>query len=370
MPRSRFHSMPTDTPLRLGRLFVFLLPLVPLAAQDAGAGIDLRATISGEAIYANQLTDSPRDGTALDAAFRAVVYPLIRLDEHWTVEGAVQVSSNPYFTEDFTTPGHGVRTRILRANLGYSRSWKSASISIHAGQLGSAIGSFNLRYDDAVNPLIDVPILYGYWTKITTMGVAGVETDVTVGKWDARAQFVNSSMMDPRSIFDRDQYGNWAGGAGYTIFQGLRVGISGSRGPYLNRQWPNFFPGEANPNRLPGSNVGTELQFARGHWNVDAEWAWMLMPYHVIPFTRREGAYIEAKRALTPRWYVAVRDGYLCTNGDCQQVYEGAAGFRPGVHELVKFGYEVERDGNSGHLNPIAMVQFVTTVHPFSLGWH
>jgi hypothetical protein len=356
--------------LRFGCLFILFVPLVPLAGQEAAAGMDVRATISGEAIDAKQLTESPRNGTPLDGAFRAVIYPLLKLDEHWTVEGAVQVSSNPYFTEDFTTPGHGVRTRILRANIGYSRSWKSASISIRAGQLASAVGSFDLRYDDAVNPLIDIPVLYGYWTKMTTMGVAGVQTDLTLGKWDVRAQFVNSSTMDPRSIFDRDQYGNWAGGAGYTIVQGLRVGISGARGPYLNRQWPNFFPGEANPNRLPGSNVGTELQFARGHWNIEAEWAWMLMPYHVIPFIRREGAYIEAKRVLTPRWYVAVRDGYLSTNGDYQQVYEMAAGFRPGVHELVKLGYEVEHDSNSGQLNRIAMAQFVTTVHPFSLAWH
>ena len=357
--------------LRFGYLF-FFIPLIHLAAQEAGSGtpgIDISATISGEAIYANQLTQSPRDGTPQDAAFRAVVYPFVRLDEHWTVEGAVQVSSNPYFTEDFTTPGHGVRIRILRANIGYSRSWKTGSIAIHAGQLGSAIGSFNLRYDDAVNPLIDMPILYGYWTKITTMGIAGVQTDLALGKWDARVQFVNSSMMDPRSIFDRDQYGNWAGGAGYTIFQGLRIGASGSRGPYLNRQWPNFFPGEANPNRLPGSNVGTELQFARGHWNVEAEWDWMVMPYHVIPFTRREGAYVEAKRVLTPRWYLAARDGYLSTNGDCQQLFEMAAGFRPGAHELVKFGYEVERDGKSGQVNRISMVQFVTTLHPISLAW-
>jgi len=39
---------------------------------------------------------------------------------------------------------------------------KSVSKPFRAGQLGSAIGSFNLRYDDAVNPLIDMPSLYGY----------------------------------------------------------------------------------------------------------------------------------------------------------------------------------------------------------------
>ena len=81
----------------------------------------MHATVSGEGIYAPELTGSPRDGTPLDGAFRAVVYPTVKLSEHWTVAGAFQFSSFPYFTEDFTTPGHAVTTRVLQANLGYSR---------------------------------------------------------------------------------------------------------------------------------------------------------------------------------------------------------------------------------------------------------
>lgn len=370
------HPADTDYVAVSARSVILFLPLAlapwPLAAQEAQAGLDLRATVSGEAIYAPELTDSPRSGTPIDAAFRAVVYPTVKLSEHWTLAGAVQLSSVPYFTEDFTTPGHAVTTRVLQANLGYSRFWKSGSINIRAGQLSSAVGSFNLRYDDAVNPLIDIPVLYGYYGLISTAGLAGVQTDVTIGKWDARAQFVNSSLMNPRSVFDRDQYGNWAGGAGYTILQGFRAGISGARGPYLDRQWPFFFPGEANPNRLPGSSLGTDVQFARGHWNLETEWNWMLMPYHEIPFTRREGAYVEVKRVLSPRWYVAVRDGYLSTKGslnDIEEVYELAAAYRASTHELIKLGYEIQDNATPGHVNRFLMVQLVTTVHPLSLAW-
>jgi hypothetical protein len=355
-------------------LFALVLPLVlapaaPLAAQEATAGLDIRATVSGEAIYANELTDGPRNGTPLDTAFRAVVYPTLKLSEHWTIASAVQFMSNPYFSEDFTTPGHAVTPRVLRANIGYSRFWKSGSINIRAGQISSAVGSFNLRYDDAESPLVDVPILYGYYGQISTMGLAGVQTDVTLGKWDARAQFVNSSLMDPRSPLQKDQYGNWAGGAGYTILQGLRVGISGSRGPYLSREWPYFFPGESNPNTLPGSTAGAEVGFARGHWNVEGEWDWMMLPYRAIPFIRREGAYGEAKRVLSPRWYAAVREGYLSTNGSRQDIFEVAAGYRPGVHELIKFGYELQHNAASGLMNGSVVAQFVTTVHPVSLAW-
>jgi hypothetical protein len=45
--------------------------------------------------------------------------------------------------------------------------------------------------------------------------------DANRGKFDGRAQFANSSPAHPRCIFDHDQYGNWAGGGGYTIRQGL-----------------------------------------------------------------------------------------------------------------------------------------------------
>jgi hypothetical protein len=355
--------------LHLSWLTILFLPLMPLAAQEAGSGFDLRATVSAEAIYANQLTEAPRDGSAVDAAFRAVFYPYLKLGDHWSVQGAVQVSSNPYFTEDFDDPGHAVTTRILRANIGYATSWKSGSVALHAGELGSAVGSFNLRYDDAANPLVDVPVIYGYYGKISTAGVAGVQVDLTQGKWDARAQLVNSSLMNPRSILAKDQYGNWAGGAGYTILPGLRVGVSGARGPYLDRHWAYFFPGESNPITLPGSSLGAEVQFARGHWNVEGEWNWMLMPYHAIPFTRREGGYIEAKRGLSPRWYAAVRSGYLSTNGNVEQVFEMAAGFRAAKQELIKFEYEIQRDEKMGQLNQIAMMQFVTTLHPLSFGW-
>lgn len=359
--------------MRLPSAYLILfLPLLPLSAQtgqDAEAGIDIRATISGEGIYAHQLTESPRNGTALDGAFRAVVYPLIKLNDHWSVAGAVQFNSTPYFTEDFSQPGHAVTTQILRAYLGYTRSWNTFAVNVRAGQLGSAMGEFNLRYDDAVNPLIDMPILYGYYGKISPMGVAGVETDVTVGNWDARAQFVNSSMMNPRSVFDRDQYGNWVGGAGYTILQGLRIGAAAGRGPYLDRQWPFFYPGEANPNRLPGSSAAADVEFARGHWNVEGEWNWMLMAYHEIPFTRREGAYVEVKRGLAPRWYAALRVGYQTTNGVTAEAYEMAAGFRPDTHQLIKLGYEIQQNEQPGQVNRSIMVQLVTTIHPLSRAW-
>ena len=122
---------------------------------------------------------------------------------------------------------------------------------IRAGQLSSAFGSFLLRYDDVDNSLVDMPLTYGYYYKpITTYALTGAQADVTVGRVDLRVQLANSSPANRRSVFDSDQYGNWAGGVGYTVFQGLRIGASGFRGPYLHRQHPYYFAGEQ---RLLGS---------------------------------------------------------------------------------------------------------------------
>jgi hypothetical protein len=154
---------------------------------------------------------------------------------------------------DFTSSGHGVNTDILQAHLSYSRFWKTRSVVVRLGQLPSAFGSFLLRYDDSVNPLIDLPMAYGYYYKpVSNQGLTGAQVDATLGKLDARAQFVNSSPANPRSIFDRDQYGNWAGGAGYTIRQGFRVGISAYRGPYLDRNYPLLLSWRGKAPRLAG----------------------------------------------------------------------------------------------------------------------
>jgi hypothetical protein len=238
--------------------------------------------------------------------------------------------------------------------------------------LSSAFGAFLLRYDDAENPLLQMPMGYGYYyAPVTTAGLAGAQADATLGKWDGRVQLVNSSPANARSIFDKDQYGNWAGGVGYTIRQGFRVGVSSYRGPYLDRQEPFFFPGEPEPKKLPATAVGVDAQWAHGHWNLYGEWQHFEMTYQVIPAFRQDASYFEAKRVLHPRWYVAARSGYLHTSARTGgETYEVSAGFRPNAWQLIKAGYSWERESGSGELDKIFGVQVVTMLHPLSMAWH
>jgi hypothetical protein len=346
-------------------LVIAVLACAHCAAQEAERGIDLRTTVSGEALASNALTQPPRDGSYGAGGFRAIVYPTFKFDDHWTVTGAWEGITRPYFYESFTTSGYGMKGYLLQGSLNYTRVSEKGSLMLRAGQMVSAFGSFLLRYDDAENPLAGMPIEYGYYGAVSTEGLAAAQVDATRGRFDGRVQFANSSPVNPRSIFAHDQYGNWAGGGGYTIRQGLRIGVSAYRGPYLDRQSQFFFPGEANPNKLPAHAFGFDGQWAHGHWTTQGEWQQFTMPYTVIPTFREQTGYGEVRRALGPRWYTAARMGYSSANasGNAER-FEAAAGFRPARSELIKMDYEYDHSSSGTHpSNHTLAIQFVTTFH-------
>jgi hypothetical protein len=334
--------------------------------QEANSGVDLRATLSSQVATSNVFTEASASASPVAAGFRTVLYPTWKFSEHWTATGAAQLYSRPYLYEDFGTPRYGAKGYILQASLNYARVSDHGSIMVRAGELSTAFGSFLLHYDDSDNPLVDIPNGYGYYyAPVSSLPVAGLQIDATRGKWDGRAQFANSSPANPRSIFAHDQYGNWAGGGGYTIRQGLRVSVSAYRGPYLDRQFKYFFPGEANPNTLPSHALGADVEWAHGHWNVQGEFQKFVMPYKLLPIFRQNDGYVEVKRVLRPRWYAAVRGGYTNTSfsGYTENI-EVAAGFQPGRFQLLKVDYElVHYATDTNSYDKTFAVQFITTLH-------
>lgn len=337
-----------------------------LNAQEAGSGFDVRATLTAQGMASGDLTEAPRSGSPVTAGFRGVAYPTWKISSNWTVTGAFQLYTRPFFYAGFSEAGYGAKGNILQASLNYSRVSDRGSLLVRAGELSTAFGSFLLRYDDAENPLIDSPPGYGYYyTPISTLPVAGAQVDATRGRWDGRLQFANSSPANPRSVLARDQYGNWAGGAGYTIRQGLRVGMSGYRGPYLDRHFKYFFPGEAKPSTLSARALGVDAAWSRGHTNLLGEWQQFTMPYKLIPTFREKAGYGELRQVLSPRWFVAARVGMTSSKAGGREVsIEPGAGFRLGRFQLIKFSYEEDRytSGKQGADHTFA-VQFVSSLH-------
>jgi hypothetical protein len=334
------------------------------AAQEASSGFNLRTTLTEQLAASSLLTQPPRNGDPITAGFRGVLYPTLKMSDHWSVSSTLQLYTRPYFFSEFSSAGYGAKGNVLQASLNYSRISDKGSLLVRAGVLSSAFGSFLLRYDDADNALVNMPPEYGYYyVPVSFLGVAGAQMDATRGKWDARLQFANSSPVNPRSIFAHDQYGNWAGGVGYTIRQGLRVGVSASRGPYLYRGYPYFFPGEANPSTLPATGLGIDAGWERGHWSIQGELQKFVMPYKKIPDFRETAGYAELRHVLSPRWYVATRGSFM-TSSATSDLYaiEAAAGYRPNRFQLVKMGYEFERYPTAPHNSDQTFaVQLVST---------
>lgn len=337
-----------------------------LLGQEASEGIDLRATLTMQSVASNELSDEPRSGSPIILATRSIVYPTIKFSESWFVTGAVQFATRPYFYQDFSTTGYGAKGIVLQSALNYSRVSDRGSLVVRAGEMPSAFGSFMLRYDETSNPLVDVPPAYGYYyAPVSFLGVAGVQVDGSRDKFDGRVQFANSSPANPRSLFAKDQYGNWAGGAGYTIRQGFRIGVSGYRGPYLDRHYAYFFPGEVNPNKLPAHGLGIDANWSHHHTWAFVELQKFVMPYTLIPDFRESAIYGEIRQDISPRWFVSARYGYSCNSatGKLHSVETGA-GFRPNRYQLIKIAYEEQHyQGSDETPNHTLGIQFVTSLH-------
>ena len=353
--------------MRLSGIFALFLAVAG-RAQEAGSGFDLRMTLSDASFYSHQLDQSPRDGEPFSDGFRAMLYPTWKLNSHWVLAGALQIHSRPYFGEEFRTQGYGVKGDLVQLSLGYNIFWRNHSLAVRAGELSSAFGAFPTRYDSADNPLIGMPYGYGYYSGVSLLSLAGVQADATLGKLDLRAQFVNSSPANRRSLFDTDQHGNWGGGLGYTIRQGFRAGASAYYGPYLNRRYEYYFPGEAPPHDLPAAAYGLDVQWGRGSWNAWGELQHVRMEYLKIPSFTMQAGYAELRKVLNPHWYAAVRTGYLRTSASPgSESYEATIGYRLSGRQLLKFGYQIQQgERYRGTLGNTAAIEFVTAFRAFS----
>jgi hypothetical protein len=209
---------------------------------------------------------------------------------------------------------------------------------------------------------------YGYYYKpVSLYGIPGVEFNASLNRLDTRFQLTNSAPSDPQGLLSDSQHPQWAAGGGYTIRQGLRIGISAHRGPYLDRE--DVPPADWDrAARLLATGIGTDIQWARGRWSAAGEW-------QRFQFNRLDGSkvvgnyeYGEVKLILTPRLYAAARIGFRSQDFQpSRHTTELAVGFRPNRIQLLKVGYlwmggeEVE-----GSEYNVFGIQYVTSIHSLS----
>ena len=213
--------------------------------------------------------------------------------------------SRPYFYEEFSTQGYGLKANIIQAQLRYSQIREKRSFVFRAGELSSAFGSFLLRYDDAVNPLIDMPLSYGYYEAgVTTGGLTGAQVDAIPGEagYAPAAGEVPSPDKSAQHLSITANTANWTGGIGYTLAQGtsrgsLRLSRPLSRPSARSTISRGISAAGSTGSRLrPGC-----VQWGRGPWNAYAELQEFQFAYNVIPTFRENTGYVELRRVLRPR---------------------------------------------------------------------
>jgi hypothetical protein len=218
-------------------------------------------------------------------------------------------------------------------------------------------------------------------TPVTLYGLTGAEVDANWHKVDARVQLTNSSPANPQDLQSKSQHAQWTAGAGYTIRQGFRVGVSGFTGPFLENDVKPLLAAGTTVRDYPANGVGADVQWGSGRWSANAEWQRIEFDYprFRVPPAVSFG-YLELKTIVTPRLYTAIRAGYenhsrvLDAAGvgkdrffPNRQSYEFTLGYHLNRSQTIKLGYEwLKTDGVSGARNNVIGAQFVTSIHALS----
>ena len=405
---------------RISGLTLAVFLSVRVFAQEAESGITMPVTITGEGLYTHRLQSSDPSASPITGAFHAALYPGFKFGPHWFFYSSIHLSSTPFYYYDTYESDHELETQVLQMFLGYTQNFGNTSVMVKAGKLTSAFGAFPPHYDDADNPLLDQPIPYsayltlrpdqlpcgvndlvrqqsyssanyscgGSWgageglTPVTLYGLPGVEVDLSTHKVDARFQLTNSSPVNPQSLLSSSQHAQWTAGAGYTLVQGFRVGISAYRGPFLDHSVVGYLPAGTTVRDFPATGAGLDAQWARGRWSTTGEWQWFRFDYpNFLRQPTTSFGYADVKAVLNPRMYLAVRAGYQKNSrvedswwtwsdygfAPNVQSYEFAVGFRPNRWQLLKVGYEWLRGEEIyGTRDNVFGVQLVTSIQALS----
>jgi hypothetical protein len=400
-------------------LFSMFVP-VSLPAQDAPRGVALPFTVTGGLVVSERPQAEDPDASGVTAGFRAVFNPSLKVNSRWYVYSAIQVHSRPFFYYESFYPSRALKSQLQQLFVGYSVTGENSAFGFKVGKLPTAFGSFPLRYQDTANPLLDQPFGYAYKVKlrpdqlpcdvddlvhqqqyavyvhhycggssdyrsgmvpVTLYGLPGAEVNLSWKRLDARFQLSNSSPANPQDLRSDSQHIQWTAGAGYTIRQGFRMGVSGFRGPFLEEDVRSLLISGTSPRDYPAAGIGTDLQWGRGRWGASAELQRVEFNYpdFRVPPSVWSG-YAEFKATLNPRFYAALRAGYeghgrVEDSGGTastsylpnRQSYEFALGYRLNRIQTLKFGYEwLKTNGVAGTRNNVIGVQFVTSVHSLS----
>ena len=230
------------------------------------------------------------------------------------------------------------------------RPWKDRAFDIQAGRIPTVFGAFARRsYATSDNPLIGYPLAYQYLTNLRADAIPATADDLLLmrgrgwlasypvgsttpdagvplisayrwdtgveahGVWravDAAVAVTRGTLAQPR-VEDNNGGNQVSARVGVTPVPGLILGVSASRGAFLDSALQDRYGSGGNP--FTQRALGVDAEYSIQYWLVRGEWVqsrWTLpaiaAPFITDPLTANAG-YVEARYKFTPRLFGAAR---------------------------------------------------------------
>jgi hypothetical protein len=233
------------------------------------------------------------------------------------------------------------------------------AFGIEVGKITQVVGTFAARQLSFRNPLVGTPD--GYATAYPY----GVRAGGSAGIFDYRVGIVSLPLYREGYVPPPSPALRPAIGAGITPMIGLRLGVSATEGPYLNRDFTAQQLHGADWKAYGQRVVAGDMAFSRGYFEAHGEVARSSYDVPGRPASVGLMYYLESKYTLTPRVFLAARyerNDYPYISPVTPTVWIGSnsvvsdgelgAGYRLGAETLLKVS--VRKDHWKPNPNPNA----------------
>jgi len=218
---------------------------------------------------------------------------------------------------------------------------------IEGGKILSPVGNFSRRYLSSTNPLIGSPDSYSVSYPY------GIQVSGQVARLDYRVAAIDHPIVNDDYVPpDPGSAVRPAVALGVTPVTGLRFGVYATRGPYLGPGVEAVLPAGTKWKDYGQMITGTEVQFSRGHFELNGDFAVSSYEAPTKTFKSRGRAYfIEPKFTFSPRFFAALRvekndypyimpfgSFWVANNSELFDV-EAGAGYRLAAGAVLKVAY-------------------------------
>lgn len=226
----------------------------------------------------------------------------------------------------------------------------SSRVVVDLGKITYPVGAFAERRFSNRNPLIGEPDGYPVEYPVGAQ-ISGV------AKWlDYRAAVVSLPVYHQGYQPEPSAAPRPAFGIGITPTIGVRLGASGTWGPYLNSRYTSADLGGGSWKDFHQRVVAFDARASRGYLETHAELGFTHYDVPTAGVSTGTTGYVEAKYTLAPRWFVAARGEvndypfiasfspgkWVATRTDLSD-YEAGVGYRLGFSTIVKVSYRWDK---------------------------